>query len=107
MLRRCMEDRRPLLMYPRLEALGLEIVFESRWYQGRTVVIEIDILKPCPQRQIWVFCAWCGKFHLPFEGPNSHRCGNKHAKARWYLDNVPKDSLREQSGFMHVEGRWL
>ena len=108
LLRKCEGERRPLLMYPRLEALGLELVFESRWYGGRTVVIEIDILKPCPQRHIWIFCAWCGKFHLPFDGPNSHRSSRKHNRgARWYLDFYPKDWLRAQCGFMHVEGRWL
>ena len=108
LLRRCVgERRRPLLMYPRLEALGLEMVFYSRWYGGLTVIIEIDILKPCPQRHIWVFCAWCDKFHLPFDGPGSHRCSRKHQNARWYLDNSPMDWLRERCGFMHVEGRWL
>ena len=108
MLQRCTRERqRPLLMYPRLEALGLELVFFSRWYGGQTVVIEIDILKPCPARHIWVFCAWCGKFHLPFEGPGSHRGGSKHQSARWYMDNRDVDWLRERCGFMHVDGRWL
>ena len=83
MLRRYTRERElPLLMYPRLEALGLELVFESRWAGGQTVIIEIDILKPCPQKHIWVFCAWCRKFHLPFDGLNSHRCSRKHQNAR-------------------------
>ena len=33
LLRRCVGEReRPLLMYPRLEAFGLELWFRSRWY---------------------------------------------------------------------------
>ena len=93
-------------MFPRLEKLNLELCFYSEWYKEATVVIETDILKPCPAKQIWIFCAWCQKFHLPYDGPGSHRQSKKHANARWYLDNVPAERLREQIGFQ-VEGRWL
>ena len=107
LLRKCSEHRRPLLMFPRLEMLGLELCFYSEWNKGATVVIEADILKPCPAKQIWIFCAWCQKFHLPYDGPGSHRQSKKHAYARWYFDTVPAERLREQIGFQQVEGRWL
>ena len=106
--RRCSDHRRPCLMFPRLEMLGLEMLFLSTWYDQQIMsIIEIDILKPCPQKQIWPYCAWCGKFHLPYEGYGSHRKSKKHEKAQWYLDNRSAEHLREQAGFMHVRGRWL
>ena len=107
LLRRCTWQRRPLLMFPRLEMLGLELCFWSQWYRESTVVMEVDILKPCPAGQIWIYCAWCQKFHLPYYGIGSHRQSKKHAKARWYLDNEPAERLRKQIGSKQVEGRWL
>ena len=107
MLRPCAYRERPLLMFPRLEKLGLEMCFYPTWHGQGTIVIEIDILKPCPQVHIWVFCAWCRKFHLPYDGPGSHRQSRSHEKARQYLDTAPAQNLRERTGFMHVEGRCL
>ena len=98
----------PLIMYPRLEELGLEILFHSTWYGETTRVMEADIIKPCPAKHIWIFCAWCGKFHLPYDGPGSHRCGKKHQNAR---KNTFKcysaDYLRASMGFRNVKDRWL
>ena len=108
LLRRCMGEReRPLVMYPRLHALGLEMCFHSSWYGQQTVVKEFDILKPCPQRHIWIFCSWCGKFHLPFDGPSSHRGSRRHQNMQWYMDNQSLDWMRQQCGFMHADGKWL
>ena len=100
-----------MIMYPRLEELGLEMLFNSTWYHGATsnyaAVIEIDILKPCPAGHIWVFCAWCGRFHLPFDGPGSHRNSRAHEKARQHMDTMDLESLRLKMGFWNVEQRWL
>ena len=98
---------RPMIMYPRLEELGLEMLFNSTWYGQTAVVIEIDILKPCPAGHIWVFCAWCGRFHLPFDGPGSHRNSRAHEKARQHMDHEDLESLRLKMGFWNVEQRWL
>ena len=111
LLRRCSHHRRPFLMFPRLEMLGLELCFYSQWYsqwyKESTVVMEVDILKPCPAGQIWIYCAWCRKFHLPYDGQGSHRQSKQHARARWHLDNEPAEILRQQISFKQVEGRWL
>ena len=108
MLRRQQCQWRPCLMFPNLDKLGLEMLFMSAWYQEKSmVIIEIDILKPCPAGHIWPYCAWCGKFHLPFEGEGSHRWSKRHAKAQEYMDNSSYEYLREQADHLHVRGRWL
>ena len=107
---------RPLIMFPRLEHLGLEIIFHSKWYDNackdgkkhEATLIEADILKPFDQDYIWIFCAWCKKFHLPYDGPGSHRCSNKHQKARSNLfECCSAASLRSSMGFWDVQDRWL
>ena len=114
--RRLVKHVRPLIMFPRLEKLNLEIIFHSNWYdktykKGQTTeatLIEADILKPFDQDYIWIFCAWCKKFHLPYDGPGSHRCSNKHQKARSNLfECCSAASLRSSMGFWDVQDRWL
>lgn len=101
-------DRRPCLMFPNLDMLGLEMLFMSTWnYNQKMVIIEIDILKPCPAGHIWPYCAWCGKFHLPFDGKGSHRRSIKHEAAQEYMDKCSYEHLREQADYLHVNGRWL
>ena len=74
----------PLLMYPRLNAMGLELWFHSMWH-GQSV----DGLGP------WPICRWCPKFHLPYDGPGSHRQSQQHTKFREYY---MKPALNDPSG---------
>ena len=99
--------RRPLVMYPRLEQLGLEMWFRSNWYGQSAEIIEFDVLKPCPAGQIWPFCSWCRKFHLPYDGSGSHRCSREHLKARAWLDSCNVKEIRARCEFYNVQGRWL
>ena len=70
-------------MFPRLNTMGLELWFRSEWNNGMSVVlIEVDGLKPCPMKQLWPYCRWCRKFHLPYEGSASHRMSKQHQKFR-------------------------
>ena len=107
LLRRSTRRRRPLVMYPRLEQLGLEMWFRSDWYGQSAEIIEFDVLKPCPAGQIWPYCSWCRKFHLPYDGPGSHRCSIAHARARRWLDSYNVEEIRAQCEFYNVQGRWL
>ena len=74
-----------LILFPRLNSLRLELWFYSTWYQGCIRLIQADGFKPCPMQQIWPFCAWCRKFHLPHEGPGSHRNSKKHKNFESWL----------------------
>ena len=78
----------PLVMFPRLNLMCLELWFHSRWSGESMQLIDADGLKPCPAQQIWPYCQWCCKFHLPFEGPGSHRCSQKHKQfcKNWMSD---------------------
>ena len=44
-------------LYPGLQ--GYELWFYSAWEEQIIQVIECDILKLCPARQVWPWCAWC------------------------------------------------
>ena len=70
-----------------LDELRLEMWFHSVWYGDMAEIKEFDILKPCPQGQIWPFCSWCQNFHLPYHGSGSHRCSWKHSRALAYLES--------------------
>ena len=78
----------PLLHFPRLNELRLELHFHSKWYGHCSQVLEADGFKKCPQDQVWLYCFWCRKFHLPFQGPGSHRESISHAKCRYYLSSM-------------------
>ena len=95
---------RPLLMFPRLEQLDLELMFHSTWSGQFILVVEADILKCCPANQIWPYCAWCRKFHCPVDG---HRNGKMHARCQYYLETRDVEYLRHEMGFWDVQGRWL
>ena len=97
-----------LVLFPRLNDLGLELWFHSAWLGDSVKIIEIDMFKLCPMKQIWPFCAWCGKFHLPTAGSNSHRESKDHAKMRNWLRHVGSETIRSMmKDHWHVEGRWL
>ena len=71
-------------MYPILEQRGLELWFWSKWSGDVSEMVFMDLLKPCPQDQMWPYCAFCGKFHMPSHGgPGSHRAGKEHNRAIW------------------------
>ena len=42
----------PLVMFPRIDAAGLEIWFHSAWCGGMMQLMEVDVLDLCPQGQI-------------------------------------------------------
>ena len=75
-----------LVMFPRLSRLELELHFKSEWLGEETILKEVDGLKICPAKCIWSYCQWCRKFHLPYDGPRSHRSGGKHKKFREMYD---------------------
>ena len=61
---------------------------------------DVDAWDLCPQGQFWPKCLWCGKFHLPYEGCNSHRESQAHRKFHEYfiqpiLDEQPGSLRRE------------
>ena len=79
-------------MFPRLSAMGLELWFRSIWYGQDVVLMEVDGLVPCPAGQLWPFCRWCRKFHLPYDGSGSHRQSKQHTHFReYYLKPALKD----------------
>ena len=111
LLRRSVQARlrlHPLVMFPRLDELRLEMWFHSVWYGESAEIMEFDILKPCPAGCIWPFCSWCQKFHLPYHGSGSHRCSRRHSRALAHLDSYRHrlEELRELLGFS-VQDRWL
>ena len=76
----------PLILFPRIDRLGLEVWFHSRWYGKSTQLVEVDAIDLCPQGQYWPKCMWCGKFHLPFD---AHRASNYHERFRArYMDPI-------------------
>ena len=80
------EQHQQLVKYPRFNKMNLQIWFHSEWFatieKGMEPVqlIDADVLKRCPQGHLWPYCTWCHKFHLPFQGANSHRCSVEHKK---------------------------
>ena len=94
LLRRETMEHQELVMFPRLNAMQLEFWFHSQWYQGSIRLIQADGLKLCPQDQIWPYCSWCRRFHLPHEGPGSHRNGGLHASFEEHLARYGHDAMR-------------
>ena len=70
-------------LYPKLCKLQLNMWHISSWGETTTKIVIVDILKPCPKKQLWPFCSWCNKFLLP---ACDHRKSKKHLKlVDWYL----------------------
>ena len=82
----------PLILFPRIDRLGLEVWFHSQWYGRSTQLLEVDALDLCPQGQYWPKCMWCLKFHLPFDTHRSSRCHRR------FHDNYIHPILREELG---------
>ena len=79
-----------LVMYPGLH--GLQVWFRSTWDNGKVMrLVECDILRVCPQCQVWPWCAWCKRFLLPVE---SHRSSRRHMSFRQRQLEMPRDDLR-------------
>ena len=81
----------PLVMYNELR--GHELWFHSSWNGDLIQLVDCDILKLCPARQVWPWCSWCQKFLLPVD---AHRCSKRHAKLSFFLRNQSLDDLRAQ-----------
>ena len=101
--------REDLVLFPRINRFDLELWFHSRWNGDVIQLLDADSLGKCPQKQLWPFCAWCQRFHLPHEGPGSHRQSIKHEKFKnqhlpfYGADRVRAD-IRNQ---MHMKRLWL
>ena len=70
----------PLIMFPSIEAAGLEVWFHSRWHGRCMQLTDVDAWDLCPAGQFWPVCLWCLRFHIPFECCCSHRSSNKHQR---------------------------
>ena len=82
----------PLVLFPRIDRLGLELWFHSRWYGESMQMTEVDGLDLCPAGQFWPKCIWCNKFHLPFDGAGAHRASNSHTRFRSnYMDSIHRE----------------
>lgn len=82
----------PLVMYPRINEMRLELWFHSHWLGQSMQLQEVDGLKLCPQHHIWPYCQWCRKFHLPYDGQGSHRCSKDHGKfSKNYMHGISTD----------------
>ena len=64
-------------LYPKLCKLRLNMWHISGWGRTKTKIVIVDILKPCPMKQVWPFCSWCRKFLCP---ECAHRNSKKHLK---------------------------
>ena len=88
-------------LYPKLCKLQLNMWHISSWGETRTKIVIVDILKPCPMKQLWPFCSWCNKFLFP---ACDHRNSKKHLSLvdwylpvygpNWVLDNTWQDAAR-------------
>ena len=78
----------------------MELWLHSRWHGGMMQLTDVDAWDLCPQGQFWPKCLWCGKFHLPYEGCNSHRESIQH---RSFRRNFIQPILDEQPGSLRRE----
>ena len=83
----------PLVMYNELR--GHELWFHSSWNGDLIQLVDCDILKLCPARQVWPWCSWCQRFLCP---PDAHRCSKRHAKLSFLLrdQSLDLDDLRRK-----------
>ena len=90
-------------MFPELARLGLELWFDSQWVSEMFQLQWADILKPCPAGQMWPFCIWCSKFHLPVSGAGSHCISQKHMKGLHYEANDSAWVGAQPDALAHVQ----
>ena len=84
----------PLIMFPRIENAGLELWFHSRWYGQTMLLTDVDVWNLCPAGQFWPKCLWCDRFHLPFDGFNSHRASHRHQRFHaWYIAPIAAEDV--------------
>ena len=57
-LREASANSPPLVMYKALR--GYDLWFQSDWNGDTIQLRDCDILKLCPQRQVWPWCSWRG-----------------------------------------------
>ena len=58
------------------------------------LMMECDVLKPCPAKQVWPWCAWCRKFLLPVM---DHRNSKKHRSFRRQLMEKGPERIRQEA----------
>ena len=97
-----------VLSWPRLTALGIGVRFRSVEFGCEHDLEFFDVLAWCPAGHVWIFCAWCGKFHFPCEG--GHRESGEHQRALRYLQvdgaELCVDRMRGY-GWRHPRDRFL
>ena len=75
-----------LVLFPQLS--GYQLHFFSRWEEEQIRLQDCDILKLCPVRQVWPWCAYCHKFLYPVE---AHRASKQHCNClRWMNYGLPE-----------------
>ena len=100
LLRKAVDARAEIDVPIIMEEPGLEVWFHSR-RSGETIrMVALDILKVCPAKQLWPWCAYCRKFLFPAA---EHRCSLSHHKCKYYIEfkgrkelcdpNIPSQSL--------------
>ena len=95
-LREASANSPPLVMYNELR--GYELWFHSDWNGDTIQLRDCDILKLCPQRQVWPWCSWCQRFLLPAD---AHRCSKRHGKLLFLMRDFSRsldDIQREVIG---------
>ena len=94
-LREASANSPPLVMYNELR--GYELWFHSDWNGDTIQLRDCDILKLCPQRQVWPWCSWCQRFLLPVD---AHRCSKRHGRLLFLmldfsrsLDDIQRETI--------------
>ena len=78
-----------LVMFPLLR--NYEVWFTSREMGEHWRMEHCDIIKVCPQRQCWPWCAWCRRFEFPVM---QHRGSLKHLKMLHKITDVDPETVR-------------
>ena len=81
-----------LIMYSQLSQH--QMIFHNAWNGDVVLMMECDVLKACPAKQVWPWCAWCRKFLLPVE---DHRNSKKHQSFRRQLMEKGPEQIRQET----------
>ena len=91
-----------LFMYPALH--GYQVWFYSRWNGEMIMLTDCDVLKQCPQKQVWPWCSYCSKFLLPAK---SHRRSRKHERFCYWLAAGGASAVQNEARANMARSPWL